>query len=103
MKKLFPSLRTAMLAAVSVTALASCQLYFGESDDDFGGGGGVEPGFACAEDTDCAAGCFCGASNTCEEAGFCTSDADCAEGQFCRFVEAEGLHRCFDQEAFNCG
>ena len=82
MTKLFSSLRLAMLAALSVTTLASCELYFGDSDDD-GGGGGNEPGFACGNNADCAAGCYCGAEGTCEEAGFCTSDEECADGFVC--------------------
>lgn len=81
MKMHFPSLRTAILAAVSVTTLAGCQLYFGEENG--GGGGFVEPGFACVEDDDCAAGCFCGEDGTCEEAGFCTEDSQCADGFTC--------------------
>jgi len=82
MTKLLASLRFALLAAASVTLLASCELYFGESDDG-GGGGGTEPGFACTDNAECAAGCFCGPSGTCEEAGFCTSTDECPEGYIC--------------------
>lgn len=81
MKKLVPSLHTALLALVSVTTLASCQLYFGESDDS--GGGGTEPGFPCSDNAECAAGCYCSQDSVCEEAGFCGTDADCPEGFHC--------------------
>jgi hypothetical protein len=82
MTKLFTSLRYALLAAASVTTLAGCDLYFGESE---GGGrpGAQEPGFSCTDNADCAAGCYCGANSTCEEAGFCTTNEDCAEGFVC--------------------
>jgi hypothetical protein len=87
MTKLFSSLRLAMLALVSVTTIAGCQLYFGEEDG--GGGGGTEPGFPCSGETadaanaQCAAGCYCSAEGVCEEAGFCGVDADCPEGYTC--------------------
>ena len=81
MTKLFASLRFACLAALSVTTLASCELYFGASDDN--PSGPSQPGFACEDNADCAAGCYCGAAGTCEEAGFCTTNEDCAEGFIC--------------------
>jgi len=109
MTKIFTSLRLAVLAALSVSTsslLGGCELYFGDSgggDYSYCGsdgyyvcsnGGecewagatcpdGTGPGFACESSADCAAGCFCGTSNTCEEGGFCTSDEDCGDGTHC--------------------
>lgn len=80
MTKLFTSLRLALLATVSVTSLASCQLYFGNEDDV---GPGVEPGFPCAANAECAAGCYCSDAGVCEEAGFCATDADCPPNHVC--------------------
>lgn len=97
------------LVALATTTLAGCQLYFGEDDDDgawtyCGSDGyyecngddcywrgsecptgtepGTPPGFECSEDSDCAAGCYCG-NGICEEAGFCTQDSDCGNGYTC--------------------
>jgi hypothetical protein len=99
-----------LVASLATTALAGCQLYFGEDDQDdswtyCGSDGyyecyeedcywrgpecpagmdpnGQPPGFECDADNDCAAGCYCG-NGICEEAGFCTSDADCGPGYTC--------------------
>jgi len=101
-----------LVAAIASTALAGCQLYFGEdheneqwtycgSDgyyvcDDSDcywqgtecpagantGSGGMTGGFECNTSNDCAAGCYCG-NGTCEEAGFCTQDSDCGNGYTC--------------------
>src|SRR5688500_3344107 len=76
-----------LLVAVATSALAGCQLYFGEEDNDgawnycgadgyyecegddcywrgpscpTGTGMGSAGGFECNDNTDCAAGCYCG-------------------------------------------
>ncbi len=99
----------ALLVAVATSALAGCQLYFGEennngswnycgsdgyyecSDDECywrgpecpaGAGTGSPEGFDCKVDADCAAGCYC-ENGTCAEAGFCTKDSDCGTGYTC--------------------
>jgi Cys-rich repeat protein len=81
----------AVLGLSMALITTGCTLYFGPDDDDDqdnrppgppgdDGGGG----WYCAEDTDCAAGCYCDSANgTCVEAGFCTTDADCAGGLVC--------------------
>jgi len=86
------------LALVLATTLAGCELYFGDKDggDDAwsycqgndcqwvsaecSGGGG---GFSCETDRDCAAGCYCDETGTCQEAGFCSADTDCPDGYHC--------------------
>jgi hypothetical protein len=98
-----------LLVAFATTALAGCQLYFGENDNDgswnycgadgyyecqgddcywrgaecpTGAGQGSAGGFECNDNSDCAAGCYCG-DGICEEAGFCTTDEDCGRGFVC--------------------
>lgn len=98
-----------LLVAFATTALAGCQLYFGENDNDgswnycgadgyyecqgddcywrgaecpTGAGQGSAGGFECDDNSDCAAGCYCG-DGICEEAGFCTTDEDCGQGFVC--------------------
>lgn len=105
MKKLLPSLGL-VFAALTMTG---CELYFGEHDDDYDGGGswtycasdgyyicegndcrwagaecpdGGGGGMSCNDDRDCAAGCYC-ENNVCEEAGFCAEDTDCPPGYHC--------------------
>lgn len=92
------------LALLAASTLTGCELYFGESEDNWSycgddgyyvcqgddctwaaaecpdGGGGS--GFSCESNTDCAAGCFCEAG-VCEEAGFCSADAECPDGFHC--------------------
>lgn len=46
------------------------------------GSGQTPPGYECNDDSDCAAGCYCG-NGVCEEAGFCATDADCGTGFVC--------------------
>jgi hypothetical protein len=99
-----------LLLVTASTALAGCQLYFGEeenngswtycgsdgyyecNDDDCywrgpecpagGSMGGEQPGYECKMDSDCAAGCYCD-NGYCNEAGFCTKDSDCGNGYVC--------------------
>lgn len=79
------------IAVAAASMLTGCQLYFGDhkdsgpsagSDIPPPAGGTTPPGFACATDVQCAAGCFC-ADGTCTEAGFCTADKDCGAGFTC--------------------
>ena len=37
----------------------------------------------CTTNADCAAGCYCGGDQTCQEAGFCTTDQECGPGFKC--------------------
>jgi hypothetical protein len=88
MKKLLTSLLAPGLALAMAMTLAGCELYFGEDDNGGGGPGGGGGGWTCAEDADCAAGCYCAkdsptATGYCEEAGFCSNDADCPDGYTC--------------------
>jgi hypothetical protein len=86
MTKLLTSLGLALAMAMT---LSGCELYFGEETGGGGsGGGGGGGGWTCAEDADCAAGCFCQKDSNatqgyCEEAGFCSNDADCPDGYTC--------------------
>jgi len=95
MRKTLPALSIAVFA----TALAGCDIYFGDPNDgnnnytycdstgcyycdDYGcypQGGGWE----CQSNDDCAAGCYCDDYGYCQEAGFCSSDSDCAYGFVC--------------------
>lgn len=106
------------LIALFSTALAGCDLYFGDSGggssdgytycddtgcywcDDWGcypdGGGGAQPGWNCNVNSDCAAGCYC-ASGVCEEAGFCMTSADCADG-----FECDGRNSCVPEGSGSC-
>ncbi|HEY4243751.1 MAG TPA: hypothetical protein VGM88_28255 [Kofleriaceae bacterium] len=74
------------VAIVACSALAGCNLYFGDHHshgDDTPTGSGSS-GYACTSNTDCAAGCYCDTSTgTCEEGGFCSTDADCPSGFHC--------------------
>jgi hypothetical protein len=105
MTKLFTSLRVATLAAISVGTLAGCEMYFGEESESWdycGADGyyscegdnctwvsstcpdGTQTGLPCADDNECAAGCYCDeAAGVCVEGGFCTQDSDCGEGLEC--------------------
>lgn len=88
--------------AAASLGLTGCELYFDEpsgSDtwsycDDTGcwtcdewgcwpsdGSGG--PGWSCADNKDCAAGCYCSDEGYCEEAGFCSGDEQCPAGFIC--------------------
>lgn len=78
MTKLLSSVGLAFAVAMAFV-VAGCQLYFGSNDDD---GGGSPPGFPCAKDGDCAAGCYC-EDGKCAEAGFCGDDKDCGAGFHC--------------------
>lgn len=84
MNKLLTSVGLA-IGIATASLLAGCQLYFGDHNNDDRGipDPGNPPGFACAGNADCAAGCFCSAKNQCEEGGFCGSDADCGSGLHC--------------------
>ena len=88
MNKLLTSVGLA-IGIATASMLAGCQLYFGDhrggDGDDVGviSPPGRPPGFACADDGQCAAGCYCGAEGTCSEGGFCGSDADCGNGFLC--------------------
>lgn len=85
MNKLLSSLGVA-IAVATVSLIAGCQLYLGSSGGGGGGGGngsdGTPPGFQCAMDNQCAAGCFC-ANGICTEGGFCATDKDCGGGFHC--------------------
>lgn len=92
--------------ALALTTLTGCELYFGGDGDNgddrwtycaadgyyecygndctwVGSSCPQEPGYECDTNADCAAGCYCGTSGTCEEAGFCGSEADCPDGFHC--------------------
>ncbi len=88
------TLRNFAFLAVTAIAASGCTLYFEDDNysDDRGWGdegprddGWSDDGvYACTEDRDCAAGCYCDEeSGVCEEAGFCSTDADCGEGLVC--------------------
>lgn len=86
MTKLLHSVGVA-LAVATMSLLAGCQLYFGNSgpggdDDGSSSGGNRPPGFECDSNAQCAAGCFC-ADGICTEAGFCAGDRDCGSGFHC--------------------
>ncbi len=94
MNKQLSSLGVALAVAL-VSLLTGCQLYFGDSSSGGrpgsgsneggrpgSGSNGGSPGFGCASDTQCAAGCFC-SNGVCEEGGFCASDKDCGEAFHC--------------------
>lgn len=99
-----------LLVAAATTALAGCQLYFGDGgsgdrwtycgsdgyytceDDECEWAGPTCPsgtatgsagGYECNDHTDCAAGCYCTDAGLCEEAGFCAQDDDCGPGYTC--------------------
>jgi hypothetical protein len=68
--------------------LTGCEIYFGKSGGDDSPGGDAQPGWACGDNNECAAGCYCegataGKQGECVEAGFCDSDADCGPGLVC--------------------
>lgn len=107
MNKLLSSLGVALVAA-TMSLLAGCSLYFGDSKSTPGSSGdgtsngsgtagngntggssssggdssGGPPGFSCTADTSCAAGCFC-ANGVCTEGGFCSTDKDCGTTFHC--------------------
>jgi hypothetical protein len=106
------NLSIGLLVAVATTVMSGCALYFGNDHDDGdtwtycgsdgyytcdgencqwvsstcpdqgSGSGGQGGGFECTDNSDCAAGCYCG-NGICEEAGFCTQDSDCGTGYIC--------------------
>jgi Cys-rich repeat protein len=111
MKKLVHSLGL-MVALVTTSMLAGCDLYFGSHDHgsstwNYCGSdgyyqcqgdnctwesascpattndGGVGSGYECTSSTDCAAGCYCGSNGVCTEGGFCATNADCGPGYQC--------------------
>ncbi|MBC7976405.1 MAG: hypothetical protein H7138_15650 [Myxococcales bacterium] len=88
MNKLLSSLGLA-IGIATVSLLAGCQLYFGDSTDRDRPDrpaplpSPVQPGFDCDVDVQCAAGCFCDESGKCAEGGFCGKDADCGVGFEC--------------------
>lgn len=59
----------------------------GETSTYPDGGWGSQPdggfGWACTENVDCAAGCYCDVDQTCQEGGFCDATVPCAEGFEC--------------------
>jgi hypothetical protein len=101
MNKLLSSLGVALVAA-TMSLLAGCSLYFGDSGSSStpgsnngnsngnnggssssgGNSSGGPPGFSCTADTNCAAGCFC-ANGVCTEGGFCSTDKDCGTTFHC--------------------
>jgi cysteine-rich repeat protein len=69
------------LGLMTALSFTGCTLYFGESDD--GWGGGDVPAWTCSSDLECAAGCYCSDQGYCEEAGFCGDDSECPPGFLC--------------------
>jgi hypothetical protein len=79
-----------LLGLLGLVLISGCTLYFGPDDDNDdgarppGGDGGGDGGWACGNNYDCAAGCWCDTdSGTCVENGFCTTDADCSGDLVC--------------------
>jgi len=105
------------IAILGVTALAGCEVYYGDRTDgwssgetycdatgcwycdDYGcypidGDGRWEE---CRSNDECAAGCYCD-DGACIETGFCNSDADCPEALICddraTCVPDDSIGRC---------
>ncbi len=84
-------LRSLGFVVLMAATLAGCTLYFNDNDDDGRGwsdGSGSDgwggDGYYCADDRECAAGCYCDEnSGVCEEAGYCSVDRDCPDGFVC--------------------
>lgn len=89
MNKLISSVGLA-IGIATASLLAGCQLYFGDHDsrDNYGEPDpGRPPGYACTDDAQCAAGCYCD-EGVCNEGGFCGSDRDCGDGYECDVARA---------------
>ena len=56
MKKLSSLLGLTFMLAFTLTG---CELYFGKSGGDDSVGGDRPPGWACGDNAECAAGCYC--------------------------------------------
>jgi len=96
MNKLLSSVGLA-IGIATASLIAGCQLYFGDHDSSNdtpspgvgsgSNGSGAPPGYACGNDAQCAAGCYC-ADGTCTEGGFCSSNKDCGNGFHCDTARA---------------
>jgi hypothetical protein len=96
----------AALTLVIGFSVTGCNLYFDDgkaasatppSGGSPGGPGQTPPGYDCADDAECAAGCYCG-DGICVEGGFCTRDEQCGDGLSCD----EGRNSCDPQGGGTC-
>lgn len=82
-----------LAAALGALTLAGCDIYFGPGtgsdcqewgtcDDLTPSPGPAEPGEACINNNECAAGCAC-LNGACVETGFCDQPFDCSMGMEC--------------------